>query len=86
MNPFTAHPRQQCITYFEHWCFAMGIAARLLTSVVAFAVHALLPAISIEPQFDLEATADYLRKRNDWIETAKRARRVDAQSDLAISS
>ena len=86
MNPFTAHPRQQRITYVEHWCFAMGIAARLLTTVVAFAVHAILPVISIEPQFDLEATADYLKERNRWIETGKSARRADAQSDFALSS
>jgi hypothetical protein len=36
MNPFATHPQQQGVTYFEHWRFAMGIAYRLLTSVVAF--------------------------------------------------
>jgi len=86
MNPFTAHPRQQRVTYVEHWRFAMGIAFRLLASAVAFAAHAILPAIPIEPKFDLEATADYLRERNRWIETAKRVPRADLQSDLAVSS
>lgn len=71
MNPVTAHPQQQGITYVEHWCFAMGIAYRLLISVVAFAVHAILPFIPIEPRLDLESTAAYLTERNRWIETAK---------------
>ncbi len=71
MNPFTTHPQQQGITYLEHWCFAMGTAYRLLNSVVAFAVHALFPFISIEPELDLEATAAYIQDRNECIETAK---------------
>ncbi len=71
MNPFTTHPQQQGITYFEHWCFAMGIAYRLLSSVAAFVVHALFPFISIEPRLDLESTAAFIKERNEWIETAK---------------
>ena len=49
----------------------MGIAYRLLSSVVAFVVHALFPFISIEPRLDLESTAAFIKERNDWIETAK---------------
>lgn len=71
MNPFTIHPQQQGTTYFEHWCFAMRVAFRLSSSAVAFAVHALLPFIAIEPELDLEATAAFLKVRNEWIETAK---------------
>ena len=71
MNPFTAHPKQQRITYLEHWLFAMGIACRLLTSVVAFALHAMLPCIPIAPRHDLESTTAYLVARNKWIESAK---------------
>jgi hypothetical protein len=56
MNPFATHPREQGVTYVEHWCFAMGIAYRLLSSVVAFAVHAILPFIPIEPRLDLGPT------------------------------
>jgi hypothetical protein len=85
MNPFTAHPHRQCISYFEHLRFAMGIAIRLLASVAAFAGHAILPAISIEPRLDLEGTADYLRERNRWIETARSAPRADERSELAVS-
>ena len=84
MNPFTAHPHQQGITYLEHWLFAMGIAYRLLTSVVAFALHAMLPCIRIAPLHDLESTAAYLAERNQWIETTKSAGHVDAQPDLAV--
>ena len=86
MNPFTAHPQQQGISYMDHWFFAMGIAYRLLASVVAFALHAMLPSISIEPRLDLEATAAYLAERNHWIETAKSTGHTDARRDLAVSN
>ena len=71
MNPFTEHTQQQGVTYIEHWCFAMGIAYRLLGSVVAFALHAMLPFIDIECRLDLEATAAFVEERNRWIEGAK---------------
>ncbi len=70
MNPFTAHTQKQGVTYWEHWGFAMGIAYRLLVSVMAFAIHAMLPFISIDSGHDLEATAEFLKERNHWIETA----------------
>ena len=70
MNAFTSHPREQGVTYFEHWAFAMGIAWRLLRSVSSFALHALLPFISIERHFDLEATSAFLLERNRFIERA----------------
>jgi hypothetical protein len=71
MNPFTQHTQQQGVTYFEHFCFAMGIALRLSGSVFAFAAHAIFPFIDIDATLDLEATADFLQKRNHWIERAK---------------
>ncbi len=70
MKAFTRHPHEQGVTYFEHWAFAMGIAWRLLSSVAAFVLHALLPFISIESKFDLEATSAFLIERNHFIETA----------------
>lgn len=70
MNVFTMHPHGQGVTYFEHWTFAMGIAWRLFSSVLAFALHAILPLISIEPRLDLEATSAFLLERNQFIETA----------------
>jgi len=77
MNPFTRHPRQQGVTYGTHWCFAMGIAWRLLKSVAAFTVHAMLPFVSIAREFDLEATAAFLGERNYWIENAAANRAVE---------
>ena len=88
MNLMTAHTQQQGVTYSEHWGFAMGIAYRLLVSLIAFALHAMLPFISIEPRLDLEATAAFLEERNHWIETAMDRRHGnpehgDTGSDLA---
>ena len=84
MNPFTAHPHRQGVTYFEHWRFAMGIAGRLLMSALAFAAHAMLPSISIKPRFDLGATAAYLTARNRWIETARDTAHGEARPELAF--
>ena len=70
MNIFTRHPHNQGTSYFAHWGFAMGIAWRLLRSVLAFTVHALMPWITIERQFDLEATSAFLLERNEFIESA----------------
>jgi hypothetical protein len=74
MNPMTKHTQEQGVTYWEHWGFAMGIAFRLFISVTAFAIHAMLPFISIESGHDLEATAAFLKERNHWIESAKRSK------------
>jgi hypothetical protein len=82
-NPFTEHPQRQGVTYFEHWCFAMGIAARLLRSVAAFALHALLPCAPIARRLDLEATAAYLYERNRWIESANRSKQRKARPTFA---
>lgn len=71
MNVFTEHTRKQGITYIEHWLFAMGIAARLLKSVIAFTLHAVFPFIDIDKKFDLEATARFIQEKNAWIEGRK---------------
>jgi hypothetical protein len=84
INPFTTHPEQQGITYLEHMHFAMAIAYRLLTSVVAFALHALMPFIPIAPRFDLESTVAYLLDRNKWIETAKNTNHAEARQRIAV--
>ena len=67
MNLFTEHTQQQGVTYVEHWFFAMGIAMRLLSSVIAFVLHAVFPFIDIGRELDLEATMDFLDERNRWI-------------------
>jgi len=71
MNPFTAHTEAQGVTYVSHLFFAMGIALRLLRSVVAFALHAAFPFIGIDRSLDLEATTQYLQEQNEWIEGKK---------------
>ena len=86
MNPFATHPRQQGITYLEHWRFAMSIAYCLFTSAAFYAVHALLPFIPIEPRYDLESTVAYLVERNRWIETAKRRVHTSAQPGFALAA
>jgi hypothetical protein len=83
MNPFTIHPRQHGMTYGEHCYFAMSIACRLLISVVAFAVHAILPFAPIERRLDLESTAAYLAERNRWIKTVK-ARSTPARNRILL--
>lgn len=86
MTIFTEHPHAQGVSYLEHWGFAMGIAWRLLRSVVAFALHALLPCITIERQLDLEATSAFLLERNAFIETAAaraRGSRVPVREPVA---
>ena len=71
MNPFNKHPERQGVSYSSHFVFAMGIAIRLLHSVVAFASHAIFPFIDIRRSLDLEATTNFLQERNIWIESRK---------------
>jgi hypothetical protein len=56
MNPLATHPEQQGVTYFEHWRFAMGIAYRLLSSVIAFALHAMLRCTATRSRISLPLT------------------------------
>ena len=80
MNPFTQHTKQQGVTYWQHWCFAMSIAWRLFNSVTAFALHAIFPFIDIEKRLDLEATSAFLLKQNNWIENARDRVEVKSQN------
>jgi hypothetical protein len=73
----TDHPYAQGFTDGTHFAVAAGIAFRLLRSAycvrplrsaVAFAIHAILPFVSIEPRLDLEATSAYLLARNRFVE------------------
>lgn len=84
MNIFTQHTRAQGVTYIEHCLFALRIAARLLNTVIAFAVHAIFPFIDIRQDLDLEATTAFLDAQNNWIESKKHAE-VDNFRDLDYS-
>jgi len=70
MSIFTRHPYEQGVSYYEHLDFAAGIAWRLFRSALAFAIHALLPFITIKRHLDLEATSAFLLQRNRYIEAA----------------
>ncbi|RDH80689.1 MAG: hypothetical protein DIZ80_16815 [endosymbiont of Galathealinum brachiosum] len=82
MNPFTKHTKQQGVSYLLHLGFATGIAWRLLSSVIAFALHAVFPFIDIDKSLDLDATIDYLQERNHWIES-RPLNRVETESNTA---
>ena len=80
MNLFTEHTHQQGLTYIEHWCFAMGVAWRLMNSMAAFTVHAIFPFISIARKLDFEATIAFIHERNEWIATTRKNKHIDSQS------
>ena len=86
MNPFTEHTEQQGVSYWEHWGFAMGISYRLLISVIAFAMHAIFPFISIDSSIDLEATATFLNERNHWIETVEKPRKKQLKPIFTVTT
>ena len=71
MNPFIQHPYQQGVSYTEHMTFALSIAGRLLQTAISFTLHAIFPFIDIDRSLDLEATAEFINRKNDWIESAK---------------
>ena len=55
----------------------IAIACRLMISVVAFALHGILPFIDIAKRHDLEATMAYLNERNEWIESQEKIFTID---------
>lgn len=71
MNIFTQHTQKQGVGYLEHLVFAVGIAARLFSSVVVFFLHGIFPFIDIRKELDLEATTEFLNEQNEWIEGMK---------------
>jgi len=86
MNIFTKHTQQQGVTYFEHMFFAVSIAIRLFSSVVAFALHGIFPFIDIRKELDLEATARFINTKNNWIEGQKPARRKNTMNRPALQT
>jgi hypothetical protein len=42
-NPFTAHPREVGMNYFQHFAYAMTVTARLFGCVFACFIHAFFP-------------------------------------------
>ena len=86
MNIFTEHTRKQGVTYIEHLCFAIGIAARLANTVIAFTLHAIFPFIDIKRELDLEETARFIEMQNEWIEGRKIEKKTKAMRDPALQT
>ncbi|MBT3045743.1 MAG: DUF6356 family protein [Candidatus Thiodiazotropha sp.] len=82
MNILTRHLHEQDISYIQHASFALGIALRLSASVVMFTLHGLLPWISIQRRYDLEATSVFLVQQNDWIESTTRRLTDEVKNDF----
>ena len=80
MNLFTEHTHKQGLTYIQHWCFAMGVAWRLMNSIAAFIVHAIFPFIRIARKHDFEATIAFMNERNEWIAYTRKNKNFDSQS------
>ena len=76
MNIFTKHTQQQGVSYLEHLFFAVGIAIRLANTVIAFTLHGLFPFIDIKKELDLEATARFIKAKNNWIEGQKQTKQT----------
>lgn len=77
MKPFTEHTQAQGLSYFEHWYFAIGVAWRLMNSVIAFTLHAFLPFIHIDRKLDFESMMVFINERNEWLENIKKNRWFD---------
>jgi len=86
MNPFTQHTKQQGVSYSEHMVFAIGIAYRLLRSVIAFTLHAVFPFFKIKVEVDLESTAAYIEERNHWIESKKSNREYSHEETSGVNT
>ena len=64
-NPSTKHAKENGYNgYFLHFAFAFGISLRITLSAAAFFVHSLLPFIPLPKFLNLEATIQYLIKKN----------------------
>jgi hypothetical protein len=81
MNPFTAHTRAQGLTYIQHWWFAMSVAWRLFSSVIAFSLHAMFPFVHIARSLDFEATIEFIHGKNTWLEQVKSEKRCASSKD-----
>lgn len=68
MNLFTNLPHKQGFTWWSHFCFASGIAVRLLPSAANFAVHAVIPAVPMRTSWNLEGVCQFLNERNGFVE------------------
>jgi|UniRef100_A0A6C0ESN4 hypothetical protein len=57
---FFKHPKQVCMTYFEHFCFSMEMAYILGLGSLKAVIHAIYPDFYITSTTD---AIDYIQKR-----------------------
>jgi hypothetical protein len=43
MNPFTKHPQEVGMNYFQHFAFAFSVVFKLIAAVFCCTVHAFFP-------------------------------------------
>ena len=59
-NKFFEHPSSVCLTYFQHWKFAMEMSGRLFIGSIQSTTHAFFPFLFITSISNLTST---LKKR-----------------------
>lgn len=47
-----SHPQDVCMTYVEHWFFAMGLAGHFALAAIRSTVHAFLPNLFVQSSSD----------------------------------
>ena len=41
------HPQSVCMTYMQHWCFAMWVSSRFAVAALQSLIHAFIPDIFV---------------------------------------
>ena len=54
------HLRDNKTTYLEHLCFAVGVAGRLIPTILLLLLHAVIPVLKIPKKLSISGTSDYL--------------------------
>ena len=47
------HPKSVCLTYYQHFCFSMSVAKKLIIGSIKSFIHAIYPDIFITSTSDL---------------------------------
>ena len=50
---FNKHPKDVCLTYFQHWKFSMELSGKLFIGSTKALIHAFIPFIFISSTSDL---------------------------------
>lgn len=55
-----SHPKEVCMTYYEHWIFAMKLSGTFMYGAVATFIHAFIPDIFVTTPSDVN---NYIKNR-----------------------